>query len=415
MPFPVAGVHENVSLQLNGGPLGGTASIPATHDRDAWVHADRDVRQGASAPSRWRWSLGLSAEAGAVFGNPGPFFVSQSFSLGGVQYGKPLRGYEEFSITPRGYLPNADQFQAQRSRSAMRSIRATAELGIRMNQQLYFDAFYDAGNLWERPRDFDPTRLFRGAGFGASLVTPLGPLGVDLGYGFDRTNALGQPAPSGRCTSSSVRSSKSEFPMRSIVRATLIALVLTVGARRGRPQRRRPMKIAYVNTSALMEAAPGRDSATAILTREGNAFEAQLQKLRDSRQRDADEVPEGRADDDAAAKDKERRRSRRSSRSSRPRTRSSSSSTTQRKQEVLAPITDMVKKVLDESARRRRLLDDPHERSGQTPIVSADKNLDITDKAISRLRATKAPVIPAAKGGAPAAPAGVTKPRPPTR
>jgi hypothetical protein len=48
--------------------------------------------------------------------------------------------------------------------------------------------------------------------------------------------------------------------------------------------------------------------------------------------------------------------------------------------------------------------------------VSADKNLDITDKAISRLRATKAPVIPAAtKGGAPAAPAGVTKPRPPTQ
>ena len=62
------------------------------------------------------------------------------------------------------------------------------------------------------------------------------------------------------------------------------------------------------------------------------------------------------------------------------------------------------------------LMNDP----GQTPIVSADKNLDITDKAISRLRATKAPSIPvtsaAPKGGAPAAPAGVTKPpKPPTQ
>ena len=64
-----------------------------------------------------------------------------------------------------------------------------------MNQQLYLDAFYDAGNLWERPRDFDPTRLFRGAGFGASLVTPLGPLGVDLGYGFDRTDAARHKDP----------------------------------------------------------------------------------------------------------------------------------------------------------------------------------------------------------------------------
>ena len=119
-----------------------------------------------------------------------------------------------------------------------------------MNQQLYFDAFYDAGNLWERPRDFDPTRLFRGAGFGASLVTPLGPLGVDLGYGFDQTNALGQPAPGGRCTSSSVRSSKRSFRMHSIVRATLIALIPTVGLGAvGRAQG--PMKIAYVNTAAL--------------------------------------------------------------------------------------------------------------------------------------------------------------------
>ncbi len=60
-----------------------------------------------------------------------------------------------------------------------------------MNQQLYFDAFYDAGNLWQRPRDFDPTRLFRGAGFGASIVTPLGPLGIDFGYGFDQTERAG--------------------------------------------------------------------------------------------------------------------------------------------------------------------------------------------------------------------------------
>ena len=31
--------------------------------------------------------------------------------------------------------------------------------------------------------------------FGASLVTPLGPLGVDLGYGFDRTDLQGRKDP----------------------------------------------------------------------------------------------------------------------------------------------------------------------------------------------------------------------------
>ena len=62
------------------------------------------------------------------------------------------------------------------------------ELGLRINQQIYLDAFYDAGNIWARPQDFNPTRLFRGVGFGGSIVTPLGPLGIDWGYGLDRNS-----------------------------------------------------------------------------------------------------------------------------------------------------------------------------------------------------------------------------------
>jgi len=193
-PFPVAGVHEDVQLQLNGGPLGGTASFQrlTTEMRSYSTIATFGKSLG---PEPMALVVGLSARAGALFGDPGPFFVSQAFSLGGVQYGNPLRGYEEFSITPRGYIPNADQFQAQRSSFGNAYYTSTLELGLRVSQQLYLDSFYDAGNLWERPRDFDPTRLFRGAGFGASLVTPLGPLGVDLGYGFDRKDALGHPDP----------------------------------------------------------------------------------------------------------------------------------------------------------------------------------------------------------------------------
>ncbi|MEO7083238.1 MAG: outer membrane protein assembly factor BamA [Gemmatimonadaceae bacterium] len=193
-PFPVAGTHEDVSLQLNGGPLGGTATFQrlTTEMRSYSTLATFGKSLG---PEPMALVFGLSARAGAVFGDPGPFFVSQAFSLGGVQYGNPLRGYEEFSITPQGYLPNASQFQAQRSSFGNAYYTSTAELGLRVSQQLYVDAFYDAGNLWAKPSDFDPTRLFRGAGFGASLVTPLGPLGVDLGYGFDRTDGLGHKDP----------------------------------------------------------------------------------------------------------------------------------------------------------------------------------------------------------------------------
>ena len=105
-----------------------------------------------------------------------------------MQYGEPLRGYDEFSITPNGYLETGTgTSQAQASSFGSAFYTSTVELDLRINQQLNFDMFYDAGNIWARPRDFNPTRLFRGAGVGASVVTPLGPLGLDWGYGFDRT------------------------------------------------------------------------------------------------------------------------------------------------------------------------------------------------------------------------------------
>jgi outer membrane protein insertion porin family len=40
--------------------------------------------------------------------------------------------------------------------------------------------------VYRSARQWDPTRLFRGAGFGAAVISPLGPIGVDLAYGFDR-------------------------------------------------------------------------------------------------------------------------------------------------------------------------------------------------------------------------------------
>jgi outer membrane protein insertion porin family len=66
---------------------------------------------------------------------------------------------------------------------------------VRISQQFYGGVFYDAGNLWAHPRDFNPTRLFRGAGVGVSVVTPLGPLGLDWAYGFDRVDLNGRPDP----------------------------------------------------------------------------------------------------------------------------------------------------------------------------------------------------------------------------
>jgi outer membrane protein insertion porin family len=195
MPFPSGGTEQSFTSQFNGGPLGGSASFQRyTAEMRSYATL---MQFGGEAPgsSPIKIVAGLSTRMGGVFGNPGPFFVSQSFSLGGVQYGEPLRGYEEFSITPNGYIPETSSYTATRASFGNAFYTQTAELGVRFNQMLYIDAFYDAGNLWARPADFNPTRLFRGVGFGGSIVTPLGPLGVDLGYGLDRVNLQGQRDP----------------------------------------------------------------------------------------------------------------------------------------------------------------------------------------------------------------------------
>ncbi|MGH7652187.1 MAG: outer membrane protein assembly factor BamA [Gemmatimonadaceae bacterium] len=195
LPFPADGGLQSFNAQFNGGPLGGTASFQRyTTELRSYApigHLGGSVLGGEPM----MFVVGLSARAGAVFGSTGPFFYSQAFTLGGTQYGEQLRGYDEFSITPSGFNPNASQNQASISSFGNAFFVGTGEIGLRVNQSLYLNTFFEGGNVWNKPREFDPTRLFRGAGFGVSTLSPLGPLGVDLGYGFDKVDNQGRPAP----------------------------------------------------------------------------------------------------------------------------------------------------------------------------------------------------------------------------
>jgi outer membrane protein insertion porin family len=197
LPFAAEGGEQTITAQFNGGPLGGTASFQRyTTELRSYVPIGAIGGSSTLGSEPMAIVLGLSTRSGMVFGNPGPFFYSQSFSLGGTQYGEPLRGYDEFSITPNGYdAQAANGAGARRSSFGNAFFTGTAELGLRVNQSLYFDTFFEGGNVWGHPREFDPTRLFRSAGFGAAIVSPLGPIGVDIGYGFDRLDLAGRPNP----------------------------------------------------------------------------------------------------------------------------------------------------------------------------------------------------------------------------
>ena len=202
--------------------------------------------------------------------------------------------------------------------------------------------------------------------------------------------------------------------MRSIVRATAIALVLTATARVAQAQQAGQGKIVFVNTQALMEAAPGRAAAESLLTKEGKSYQDQLQKMQDSLNKLLSDYQKAEPTLSATAKDSRQKTIQALESDLQAKNAQFQQQFDQRKNEVMSPITDLVKKVLDdirdENGYAMILMNDP----GQSVIVSADKNLDITDKVVSRLRTQKAPAVGAtAKSTTPNSPAGVTRPKPP--
>lgn len=194
LPFPTAGTYFNVGGELNGGFLGGTGDYRKIDLEGRFYAPLGTLGGGGQLGQGVNFVLGLTAKSGFVFGDAGPFFT-ELYSMGGVQFGTPLRGYNEFSITPNGYDPTASSGTASVNAFGKSYAAFTVEAGARISGALYLNAFLDAGNVYRTARQYDPTRLFRGAGFGAAVVSPLGPLGIDLGYGFDKTDIFGKPAP----------------------------------------------------------------------------------------------------------------------------------------------------------------------------------------------------------------------------
>ena len=191
LPFPTAGTFHQIGISHSGGPLGGTGDFQRVDLQGHWYATLAHV--GAGRGGGMKFVLGMSARSGLVFGDA-PFF-NQLFTMGGTQFGIPLRGYDEFSITPRGFDPTTAGGIASPRAFGKAFLAMTGEVGVRISGAFYLSTFFDAGNVWANAADFNPTRLMRGAGVGLSMVSPVGPLGVALGYGFDRRDASGQPAP----------------------------------------------------------------------------------------------------------------------------------------------------------------------------------------------------------------------------
>jgi outer membrane protein len=197
--------------------------------------------------------------------------------------------------------------------------------------------------------------------------------------------------------------------MRSMFRAASVALASLVLS--GAAQAQQAFKIGYVNTQALMEAAPGMADVRATLEKESEGYRAQLKKMSDSLNAEIAKFQKEEPTLGATAKAARQKRLQGMETEMQAKQLQLEQAFSQRQNELFAPVSEAVKKVIEdiraEDGYSVIFQNDP----GQSPIVAADKNLDITDRVVSRLR-TVAAAKPAAatKPGASSNPAGVTRP-----
>ncbi|HZD04522.1 MAG TPA: BamA/TamA family outer membrane protein, partial [Longimicrobiales bacterium] len=185
--FPTQGARQSLNLELNGGLLGGDGDFQKLTAEGTWRVPVGQLGGGAPGSSGAIFSLGLAVRTGFVFGDASAFPFDR-FWMGGVNFGESVRGYDETSITPRGYFPERASGISDVDRLGDAFLSMTADYALKVNDNLQLSTFLDAGNVWNDPGDMDPTRLFRGAGIGVQLVTPFGPIGLDYAYGFDKTH-----------------------------------------------------------------------------------------------------------------------------------------------------------------------------------------------------------------------------------
>ncbi len=180
-------------------------------------------------------------------------------------------------------------------------------------------------------------------------------------------------------------------------------------------------KFAFINSQAIMQAAPGAVEAQMQLQKELETMRGTVAKLTDSltvmdslyKKEEAALAP--------AAKEARQKTMREKQADFQDRVQKLNDQAQQREGELMQPVLESVRKALDD-IRMEGGYSFIFDVAAGSFIVSADKNLDITDRVLAKLRlsapkAAPKAAAPAAKppmAGPAAAPAGVTTKKPPT-
>jgi len=205
-------------------------------------------------------------------------------------------------------------------------------------------------------------------------------------------------------------------------RATTLALVLSsVSAVPALAQGTPPTtpKIAYIDSKVVLSRAPGRQQAEDTFNKEMEASRTQVQKMGDSLQTMIADYQKVQATLAANIREQREAATRQKQDASQSRAGALDQQMQKRQMELVKPIMDQIRKVLDDIRQEDGYAFILDAGSEAGVIVAADRNLDITEKVISRLKpvpltasAGAKPDSAKAPAGPRPAPAGVTRPKP---
>lgn len=186
--FPSQGSNISLDIDISGGPfLPGNVDYYKLYLKNEWY-------------KRLFGSSRLAIYAGSEFGfldkfnwdtkiNPFEYFFMGGNGM--IIATTPLRGYDDRTVGPRRYSGNEGYIVVGGSTLIKHTfeIRAAASLEP---VPIYFIAFAEAGNVFYDLKSTNFFDLRRAIGFGARLlINPVGLVGFDFGYGFDKRDVDG--------------------------------------------------------------------------------------------------------------------------------------------------------------------------------------------------------------------------------
>lgn len=197
--------------------------------------------------------------------------------------------------------------------------------------------------------------------------------------------------------------------MRDLLRAAPVALALITAL--SLPARAQGVKVAYVQTSVLLDQAPGRAEAEAQFDKETGTYRDQIKRMSDSLNAMVAAFEKRQATLAAAARESQAKDISAKQAEYQRRTQELEQKAQGRQSELVQPILDKIKQAIEDVRVEGGYAMIFNADQG-SPIVAVDKNLNVTDRVLTKLRGSTA-AAPAPRPSTAPAPSGVT--RPPTQ